>query len=281
MVTNAPPEFYAAKKKFEDARTAEEKLEALYEMLKLAPKHKGASNLLKWIKREIKKYKEIIKKSKRGIDRGIKLVEKSGDIMISIIGVENSGKSYFLKKFTNSNVEVSEIPFYTKEPAIGTLFYKGIYYQFVEIPSTFRKAYRTILSSSDFFILILDTRRDIEEQINRVNEFCKGIVEFSLKEDKNYLIILNKYNDFSDIKIEDLLEKIIEKKEYIRVFPINSNHAVLLRKGSKVKDFIEKVNRNFLNGFRYANIIRGSKKIRAGLEFELLDLDIVEIKTKN
>jgi len=280
MVTNAPPEFYAAKKKFEEAKSAEEKLEALYEMLRLAPKHKGSSNLLKWIKREIKKYKEIIKKSKKSYERGIKLVEKSGDIMISILGVENSGKSYFLRKFTNSNVEVSEIPFSTKEPAVGTIFYKGIYYQFVEIPSTFRKIYRTILSSSDFFILIIDTRRDIEEQINRINEFCKGIIEFSLKEDKNYLVIFNKYDEFSDIKIEDILERIIEKKEYIRVFPINSDHAVLLKKGDKVKDFIEKVNRKFLDGFRYANIIRGSNKIRAGLEFELKDLDIVEIKTK-
>jgi len=281
MVTNAPPEFYAAKKKFEEARSVEEKLEALYEMLRLAPKHKASSNLLKWIKREIKKYKEIIKKSKRSTDRGIRLIEKSGDILVSILGVENSGKSYFLKKFTNSNVEVSEIPFYTKDPAVGTLFYRGIYYQFVEIPSNFRRIYRTILSSSDFFILILDTRRDIEEQIKRVNEFCSGIVEFSLREGNNYLIILNKYNDFSDIKIEDLLEKIIEKKEYIRVFPINSNHAVLLKKGDKIKDFIERVNKNFLNGFRYANVIRGSKKIRVGLEFELIDLDIVEIKTKN
>lgn len=51
MVTNAPPEFYAAKKKFEEAKTVEEKLEALKEMLRTAPKHKGSSNLLAWIKK--------------------------------------------------------------------------------------------------------------------------------------------------------------------------------------------------------------------------------------
>jgi len=280
MVTNAPPEFYVAKKKFEEAKSPEEKLEALYEMLKFAPKHKASSNLLKWIKKEIKEYKEILKKNKKSSERGIKLVEKNGDIMISILGIENSGKSYFLKKFTNSNVEVSEIPFSTKEPAVGTIFYRGVYYQFVEIPSTFKRIYRTILSSSDFFILILDSRVNVEEQINRINDFSRGIVEFSLKEGKNYLIILNDYNDFSNIRIEELLEKIIEKKEYIRVFPINSDHAVLLKKGDKVKDFIEKVNKKLFDGFRYANVIRENKKIKAGLEFELKDLDIVEIKTK-
>ncbi|RIB35285.1 MAG: hypothetical protein BXU00_02005 [Candidatus Nanoclepta minutus] len=222
-----------------------------------------------------------MEKERKGTGRSIKLIEKSGDILISIIGIENSGKSYFLRKFTNANVEVSEIPFSTQEPAIGTIFYNGVYYQFVEIPSTFKRVYRTILSSSDFYILILDTRKDLKEQIDRVNDFCRGIVEFSLDEgNRNYLIIYNKYDDFKDTKIEELLEKIIENKDLIRVFPWNSNHAVILKKGSKIKDFIEKANKKLMEAFKYAKVTRNQKVLKAGLEFELSDLDIVEIKTK-
>ena len=116
MVTNPDAEFLKAKEKFENARTIDEKLDALYEMLRTAPKHKGASNLLKWITREIAKYRELKEKKEKKKSGGIKLIEKSGDILISILGVENSGKSYFIKKFINKNIEVSDIPFSTKDP---------------------------------------------------------------------------------------------------------------------------------------------------------------------
>lgn len=281
MVTNAPPEFFVAKKKFEEAKTPKEKLEALYEMLREAPKHKGASNLLLWIKKEIAKYKKIIEEENKRSSGKFKLIEKSGDLLISILGVENSGKSYFLKKFTKSNVEDSEIPFSTTNPAIGTLFYNGVYYQFIEIPSTFKKIFRTILTISDFFIIIIDARRDISEQFNRINKFSEGIIQFSEEEKDNYIIIYNKFDHFQDLKIEHILEKILERLNLIRVFPINSEHCVLLKKdNATVKDFIEKINKKFLNCFEYAKIKRKDKIIRGGLNFKLEDKDIVELKIK-
>lgn len=281
MVTNPDAEFLRAKEKFENAKNVDEKLNALYEMLRTAPKHKGASNLLKWITREIAKYQELKEKKEKKKGGGIKLIEKSGDILISIIGIENSGKSYFIKKFINENIEVSDIPFSTKEPVTFTKFYKGVYYQFVEIPSTFKSIYRSILSISDFFIIILDSRRDIEEQINRINIFSAGINAFSLEEEENYIIILNKYDDFKDINFEEILEKIIKKLNLIRVFPINSDHCVLLKRGSKIEDFIKKLNQKWIEKFQYAKIKRNNKIIRAGLNYILEDMDIVELKIRS
>lgn len=280
MVTNAPAEFYVAKQKYEEAKTPEEKLKALYEMLKYAPKHKAAENLLKWITQRISEYEELIEKKKKTKKSSIKLIEKSGDLLISILGIENSGKSYFLRKFTNSNVEVSEIPFSTKEPAIGTIFYNGIYYQFVEIPSTFERKFRNILSLSDYFIIILRKDLDLEEQINRINEFSAGIIFFTLEDGEKYSIIYNDYNDFKLMNFNEILENIIKKLNLIRVFPFNSEHAVLLKKDSSVKDFIERINEKWLEKFRYAEVYRNNKKIRVGLNFKLEDLDIVELKLK-
>ncbi|MGC9079958.1 MAG: TGS domain-containing protein [Nanopusillaceae archaeon] len=280
MVTNAGPEFYAAKDKFENAKTPEEKLKYLYEMLKYAPKHKGAQNLIGWINKEISKYRRMIEEAKaKKKGSGIKLIEKSGDLLISIIGVENSGKSYFLKKFTNANVEVNDIPHSTRYPAVGTIFYNCVYFQFVEIPSTFESKFRSILSLSDFYILLLK-RENVEDQINRINEFSSGIVEFDLNDGYNYIVIFNDYNDFKDIKIENILEKIIEKLELIRVKPVDSDHCILLEKGSTVKDFIERINESWIDKFVYAKIYRKDKFIRAGLNYELEDKDIVELKLK-
>ncbi len=281
MVTNAPPEYYAAKKKFEEARTPEEKLLALQEMLRYAPKHKGAQNLIGWINKEISKYKKIIEKNKRKGKGGIRIIDKSGDILISIIGIENSGKSYFLKKFTNANVEVSELPFSTTYPAIGTIFKDCVYYQFVEIPSNFDSRYRSILSLSDYFIVILSKNYDIYEQLSRINEFCKGIIEFNMAEGSNYDIILNDFTDFKDINIDSLLEKIIKKLKLIRVKPIDNDHCVLLSENnSTIKDFIEKINKKWLEKFVYAKVYRNNTIIKVGLNFKLKDKDTVEIKIK-
>ncbi|MEM1687899.1 MAG: GTPase [Nanopusillaceae archaeon] len=280
MVTNASPEFFVAKKRFEEAKTPEEKLDALYLMLKEAPKHKGASNLLLWIRKEISKYKKLVEEKNKKSSGKFKIIEKSGDILISIIGVENSGKSYFLKKFTNANVEDSEIPFSTINPAVGTLFYKGVYYQFIEIPSTFKKIFRNILAISDFYIIIIDTRKDIKEQLNKINKFSESIIQFSEEEKNNYIIVYNKFDHFENLKIEQILEKILEKLDLIRVFPINSEHCVILKKNSTIKDFIEKLNKKFLNYFEYAKIFRKDKIIRGGLSFKLEDGDLVELKIK-
>jgi ribosome-interacting GTPase 1 len=280
METNAGPEFYAAKEKYENAKTPEEKLRYLYEMLKYAPKHKGSENLIAWIHKKISEYERLVEEKERKRGGGVKIIEKSGDLLISILGIENSGKSYFLKKFVNKNIEVSDIPFYTKEPAVGTIFYNCIYYQFVEIPATFERKFRSILSLSDYFIVILDSRKDIKEQLERINSFSEGIIEFNEKEDKRYTIIYNKFDDFKDIKFEEILENIIKKLELIRVKPIDSDHCILLNKDSTVKDFIEKINKKWLEKFRYAKIYRKNNFIRAGLNYKLEDKDIVELKLK-
>ena len=279
MVVNAPIEFYRAKKKFDEAKTPREKLQALYEMLRTAPKHKGAHNLLVWITKQIAKYKELVEKEKRKKGKKKPLIQKTGDLLISILGVENTGKSYLLKMLTNASVGVSDIPYSTVKPVTGVKKYKGVLYQFVEIPATFETEFRSILSISNYYIVLLKPE-NLEEQLNIINEFAAGIVAFSLEDGPNYSLIVNKFDGFESIDIDNLLESIIRKLELIRVFPINSDHAVLLREGSTVKEFIEKLNESWLDRFVYAKVIRGNKKIRVGLNYVLKDLDIVELKLK-
>jgi len=279
MVTNAPPEFYKAKELFESAKTPEEKLRALYEMLKTAPKHKGAHNLLVWITRQISKYKELVEKQKKRGGKKRPLIQKTGDLLISILGIENSGKSYFLNKITGVNVKISDIPFTTTKPQVGTVNYKGVLYQFVEVPATFETEFRQIVAISDYYILLL-LPGDLEEQINRINEFTAGLYAFSLEEDEKYSIILNNFDAFSNVSSETLLETIIRKLKLIRVYPVDSKRAVLLDKGSTVKDFIEEINSKWLETFRFAKVFRNNKFVRAGLNYELEDGDIVEVRTR-
>ena len=43
---NASPEYYAAERKYGEAKTPEDKIKVLEEMLRLAPKHKASHSLL-------------------------------------------------------------------------------------------------------------------------------------------------------------------------------------------------------------------------------------------
>ena len=50
MPINAGYEYFNAEKRYLDAQTLDEKITALEEMIKVAPKHKGSENLLAELK---------------------------------------------------------------------------------------------------------------------------------------------------------------------------------------------------------------------------------------
>ncbi len=45
MPTNLPPDYFEIEKRFRQAETVEEKIEALQEMISVVPKHKGTDHL--------------------------------------------------------------------------------------------------------------------------------------------------------------------------------------------------------------------------------------------
>ncbi len=288
MVINADAEFERAKRKFDEAKTPEEKLRALQEMLKYAPKHKGAQNLLAWIKKEIKKYRKLVQESKKKGGRSYH-VKKVGDLIISIVGIENSGKSYMLKKFTGLKVESTPIPFETIEAVTGVKNYKGVRFQLVEIPSSMERRFLTTITISDLIIILLKPE-DIKSQLQRIQEYVSQVGIYLSKSNKVLFVVNGSegqekdnviyVKDFGEEEQNRILDKVLQRLDLIRVFPKDSDHAVVLKRGSKVRDFIEEVNDRWLDGFLYAKIWRDEKVIRVGLEYELKDGDKIEIKAK-
>lgn len=62
MPINATAEYYLAEKRYLDARTKEEKIAALEEMIRQLPKHKGTENLLAQLRKRLAKLKHEGKK---------------------------------------------------------------------------------------------------------------------------------------------------------------------------------------------------------------------------
>ena len=138
MPANLPPTYYKLKHQHEAARTDEERLDLLEEMLRIIPKHKGSEKVVSDIKHRIAKLKkEPTGAGGKGAGKRSysERIPKQGAGQIVLLGPPNSGKSQILANFTNAKPEVSPTPYTTTIPMVGMLPYENIQFQVVDIPS--------------------------------------------------------------------------------------------------------------------------------------------------
>jgi len=95
MPANLPPPYFEAERRFREAKTPAEKVEALEEMLTIMPKHKGTDKLRADVRRKISKFK-VQSQQKKGASRketGYS-IDKEGAAQVAMVGPPNSGKSF-------------------------------------------------------------------------------------------------------------------------------------------------------------------------------------------
>lgn len=272
MPVNAGPEYGAAEEKYHKSKTIEERTECLKEMIRVAPKHKSSEHLLADLRRKLSKLEEQLEKRSKKSGAKKDVIKKTADILVSIIGLTQSGKSTLLKSLTNASVEIEYGQYVTKKPITGVAFFEGVDIQFVEIPSFFMKNHMNIAHGSDLLLLL--TRKN--EDLKKLEDVLK---ENRLDDKKNIV-----FNNFKTEDREKLLNEIIRESNIVRVFtkPVgkkSEKKAVVLKNGSNVKDLIERINRNWLKNFRFARIFDDTKFSGrpVGLEYVLKDRDIIEI----
>lgn len=92
------------------------------------------------------------------------------------------------------------------------------------------------------------------------------------------------------IGIEDMKEGIYESLELIRVYLreksgyVDLERPMVLRNGAIVRDIVRKISREMLEAFRYAIISGPARKqaeLRVGLDYSLLDEDVMTIISRN
>ncbi len=138
MPANLPPTYYKLKHQHEAAKTDEERLSLLEEMLRIVPKHKGTEKVVSDLRKRI----AVIKKgpsAKGGKGSGKKRysehIPKQGAGQIVMLGPPNSGKSFMLSNFTKAKSDVSPTPYTTTMPVVGMLHYENIQFQLIDTPS--------------------------------------------------------------------------------------------------------------------------------------------------
>ncbi len=135
MPANLPPIYHAAEKRFRQANTAEEKIEALREMLAVMPKHKGTDKLQADIKRRIAQLKDQAKKAPAARQVPQWVIEKVGAGQVPVIGPPNAGKSALIAHVTHADVRVADYPFATQSPIPAMMPFENIQIQLIDTPA--------------------------------------------------------------------------------------------------------------------------------------------------
>ena len=273
MPTNLPKEYFLIEEEYRRAKVLGERIELMRKLISAVPHHKGTEHLLANLKKRLSKLKDELEvRSKKSGSRQ-ETIKKSGDILVSVIGLTQSGKSTLLKSLTNAQVEVDSNPYTTKEPATGVRFFEGVNIQFVEIPSFFHKKDMNIAHTSDLLLILSDNQADLERLEEILNENKLG--------GKQKII----FNGLSEGH-QKLLSRILKESNFIRIFtkPIGKKveeKAIVLKKGSTLRSLVKKINESWIKNFKFARIFDSTKFSgrQVGLEYILKDKDVVEIHT--
>lgn len=305
MPINAGPEFFAAKERYEAARTTKDKIRTLQEMISAAPKHKSSEHLLAQLKKKLADLKKELvtgarKKASSGGGGGGWNIRKEGDAQVVLLGYPSSGKSTILSRLTNAKPLIADYPYTTQEPEIGTMKYSNVDVQLIEIPAVSEGASESergsalfsIVRNADGIVLVIDAR-DFHRQLSAL----MGEMKRAGMPGKPILAVVTKgtraeavgnveprvktieARDAGELKREiwEMLGKI---RVYTRKGERTDERPMVMKTESTVRDFTHLIHKELLSGFRFARVWRKGSPYsgqRVGLDFALKDEDTVEI----
>ncbi|MFH1434138.1 MAG: GTPase, partial [Pseudomonadota bacterium] len=305
MPANLTPDYLSAEEKYKAARSMEEKIAALEEMLAKIPKHKGTEKLQADIKSKLAKFKKQTEKKGGGPARRKETyhITREGAGKVVLVGAPNTGKSKLFVTLTNAKSEVQDYPFTTRKPVPGMMTFEDITIQLVDLPPLSREFMESwvpqVVRLADIVLFMIDAAAvdplgQIEEPIEILREKKIELVARDAAppgEDAEHqssiaylkTIVAANYIDVDGAR--DMLE-LIESEASLAfdVVPISAesgeglddmkrmiydtlnidrvyskqpgkNHSpvpFVMRKGSTVIAFAEKVHKDFVEKFQFA-----------------------------
>lgn len=308
MPINADYEYFEAEKKYLEAQSQEDKIAALEELIRKAPKHKSSENLLAGLKTRLKKLKEKSERSRK-MGGGRKGIKKEG-FQVVLLGYPNSGKSSLLAALTNARPSISPHPYSTRQPELGSMNYEGVPMQLVDLPSVGSEAFDIgIVNTSDCIILVIDSSdpkaidhiASLQALLSRVNtkEIIIAFTKVELFDSSEFRRFQERCRSrritgahfvsaYSQQGLNDLKKRIFESMNVIRVYTKEPGKApavlpVVLPVGSSVRDVGESILNGFCKSVIETRLTGPSAKFanqKVGLTHILKDKDIVEFHTR-
>ncbi len=300
--TNQSPEYLDAEKRYLNAQTDEERLEALKQMMSYMPQHKAGESLRANLRLRYKKLKEKVEVQKKKKKASSKPGIKKEGIQAVIIGLTNSGKSSLLSNLTNAKPEINNLDYTTQKPIIGMLDLDGIKFQIVDMPAINHETFdQGTANVADILLIMITDLKDLEKIFpylikttgKKIILFNKSDILSGQEKRKIQANLQSKRYDFCMISckthegIDSLKNKLIENSNILRIYTKqpgkqSDKDPVLMKPGSKVGDLAKKVFHSDIK-IKETRITGPSSKFpnqTIGLKHILKDKDIVEFHTE-
>ncbi len=133
MPANLTPEYKRAEDRLRAAKSPEDKIAALEDMLSVMPKHKGTDALQADIKARIAKLKRQ-PPSRAGRSTFSHIIPREGAGQVVLVGPPNSGKSALVASLTHAAPEIGAYPFTTRDATPGMMRFENVAIQLVDLP---------------------------------------------------------------------------------------------------------------------------------------------------
>ena len=223
MPANLPPQYFEAEQRFRQAKTPEDKIEALEEMLAIMPKHKGTDKLKAMLRERISKLKDQAQKKGVARQKTAYDIEKEGPAQTVIIGPPNTGKSSLVKLITNASPEVADFPHTTHKPTPGMAQYENIQFQLIDTPPLTKDytepALADLIRRADIVVILLDLSADpmqqLEETLHILHSFRIYSEACTIPKDlrkppriKKMLVVVNKMDRKEDKETLDIFSEL-------------------------------------------------------------------------
>jgi ribosome-interacting GTPase 1 len=160
---NLTPEYLAAEERFKAERDPKKRIEALEEMLRVIPKHKGTDHLRGDLKKRLSHMREEMQSAgKRGGARRVSPghVPSQGGGQVVLLGPSNAGKSALVRALTRAEPEVAPYPYTTRKPLPAMMMYEDAPFQLVDAPAIERDVYEPWMNmlarNADLGLVVLD-----------------------------------------------------------------------------------------------------------------------------
>ncbi len=172
MPANLTPQYKKAEEKHRQAKTDEDKLETLREMLRTIPKHKGTEKMQGDIKRRISQLRKAEAKTGSGKRPDPFNIPKSGAGQVVLAGPPNVGKSALVAATTKAQVKVGNYPFTTAAPAPGMWQYEDVQIQLIDTPPMVADQplgnLLSLVRSADAICIVVDAADEPLEQAETI-----------------------------------------------------------------------------------------------------------------
>lgn len=318
MPANLTPQYQEAERRYKAAKSPEEKLEALEEMIAVIPKHKGTEKLQADLKKKLSQVRAE-KETRKGPARRESIsVAREGARQLALVGSPNCGKSLLIRRLTRATPEVADYPFTTRLPTPGMMSFENVRFQLIDLPPVSAEHMETwqppILRSADAILWVINLSDDnLLESIDEVTTVLRAHrIEL---EAARTLVVANQSDapgaaereaiarevlgasfqvhaisalQSSDQDLESFKRAVYDFLNVIRVFTrapgkkVDLTSPYVLDKGSTVWDVAGKVHRDLQDKLKYARIWTPGKPdgIMVPRDHVLGDSDVVELHTE-